>query len=69
MIKLKDDLLISQVKEMHYKLDINGKEIWVNRWSKWDELDTDGDTEIFKGKELLSEEEQEEVIDFVNDLD
>ena len=70
MIKLKDQLLINTEREEHFKVEINGKEVWVNKWHKIDnELAiTDGDTEIIKGEELLNEEEQEEVIDFVNQI-
>jgi len=70
MIKLTEQLLIAEKREVHYKLDFNGNEIWVNKWHEIDnELAmTDGDTEIIKGIELLSEEEQEEIIEFVNDF-
>jgi uncharacterized protein YlzI (FlbEa/FlbD family) len=70
-IKLKDRLLIGEKVEEHFKVEINEKEIWINRWKEIDnELAiTDGDIEIIKGEKLLTEEEKEEVIDYINDLD
>jgi len=69
-IKLKEQECVYSREENHYKLDVNGKEIWVMKWyenSNFPSI-TDGDTEIIKGKELLTEEEKKEAIDFVNDL-
>ena len=70
MIEKKEETIVSQAMERHFKIIINGKEVWVNKWYSTDEFNPcgEGDTEIFKGKELLTEEEQEEVIDFVNEL-
>jgi len=63
-----DEVIVSQQKETHYKLKINEKEICVSKYIKADNFDYENDTEIFKGKELLSEEEIDEVNDFINDL-
>jgi len=67
-IKLKEQIIVSQEKEIHFKLDINGKETYVSKYSKNDEFGVEGEVEIFKGKEFLSPEEQEEVLDFINEL-
>ena len=69
MIKLKDTLVVSQQIEKHFKVIINDKEVCVSKYNRDNEFGIEADMEIFKGKELLSEEEQEEVIDFVNDLE
>jgi len=70
MIKLKETALIFHKEETHYKFDVEGKEIWVSRHKEVDnELDIyENDVEIIKGQELLTEEEQEEVIELVGDL-
>ena len=70
MIEKKEETVISQAMERHFKILINGKEVWVSKWYSADKFNPcgEGDTEIFKGQDLLTEEEQEEVIDFVNDL-
>jgi len=66
-IKLKEQIIVSQEMERQFKLDINGKEILVSRWQITNEFETDGAIEIFKGKELLTKEEQEEVFNFVDE--
>jgi hypothetical protein len=66
-IKLKDKKSISRKEETHYKILINGKEVWVNKWFEDNEFGFEGDTEIFKGKELLNEEEQEAVLNYVEE--
>jgi hypothetical protein len=66
-IELKDKQTVARREEVHYKIVINGKEVWISKWQEYDEYGADGDTDIFKGIETLSEEEQEEVIDFVNE--
>ena len=68
MIELKDSLIVCQEKEEHFKIIINNKEIWVSKYSKCDEFGIEGDIEIFKGEELLSEEEKEEVINYIEDI-
>ncbi len=67
-ITVKETLLVYLKKETHYKLDVNGKEIWINKWQESDSdfSQADGDTEIIKGVKDLTEEQQEEVIEFVN---
>lgn len=50
--------------ETQWKIEINGKEVWV---TKWLDFDWCVDWEIFKGKELLTEDEQEIVVDWVNE--
>jgi hypothetical protein len=66
-IKLLDKKVIERKEEIHYKVIINGKEVWVSKWYEDSEFGFEGDTEIFKGQEALTEEEQEEVLDFVNE--
>lgn len=70
MIEKKEETIVSQSMERHFKIFINSKEVWVSKWYSTDEFNPcgEGDTEIFKGQELLTEGEQEEVIDFVNEL-
>ena len=66
-IKLKNKKLVVDEEEKHYKIVINGKEVWVTKWYREDEFGFNGDTEIFKGQELLTEEEQEAVLDYVSE--
>jgi hypothetical protein len=68
MIEVTNDVIVSSSMERHFKVAINGKEVYVSKWHKQDEFDTEGDIEIFKGAELLTEDEQEEVISFVENL-
>ena len=67
MIKIIRDEIIMQELEQHFEVEINGKRVFVSKYSKLDEFGIEGDTEIFKDKNKLSEDEQEEVIDFVNE--
>lgn len=69
-IKLTNEELIYLKSEKHYKLDVDGKEIWINKWKEEDPQFSvyDGDTAIIKGKELLTDDEIEEVLDFVSEL-
>jgi len=63
------DEIVTQEIEHHYEVEINGKRIYVSKYSKMDEFGTEANTEVFgKNKDKLTEEEQEEVIDFVNEL-
>lgn len=68
-IKIVESKLVCETVEEHFKVIVNGKEVWINKWHRSDnDLDQyDGDTEIYKGLELLTEEEQEAVIDYVNE--
>jgi len=66
-IKLTESRVISQKYEKHYKILINGKEVYVSKWFNDNEFGFEGDTEIFKGQELLTEEEQEAILNFVNE--
>lgn len=67
-IKIKETLVVSNEREEHYRLEIGNKEILVSRYIKSNEFGIENETEIFKGKELLTEEEQEEVIEFMENL-
>ena len=67
MIKLLGEQVVSERKETHYKFNINGKEILVSKWSEYDEFGADGDVDIFKGKELLTEEEEEQVLTYIEE--
>jgi len=64
-IELIERRLVAEKVEEHFKVKINGKEVWINKWYETDSDFTAGDSEIFKGEELLTEEEKEEVLDFV----
>jgi hypothetical protein len=68
-IEIKERKLVASRVENHYKVIINGKEVYVSRLCWFDEFDTDRETEIFKGQELLTDEEIDEVIEFVNDAE
>ena len=50
--------------EVQFDLDVNGKNVYV---AKWVDVDFCTDYEIFKGQELLTEDEEEEVVDFINE--
>jgi hypothetical protein len=67
-IKLLDEQIVSRRIEKHYKVEINGKEVLVSHYENFDEFDCENDTEIFKYKEPLTEDEKDEVLNFVNDL-
>jgi hypothetical protein len=62
--------LVTQEIERHYEVNINGKTVYVSKYSKIDEIGQEGNTEIFGGKDkdLLTEDEHEEVIAFVEEL-
>lgn len=66
-IKLQERKVVERKEETHYKVIINGKEVWVNKWYEDNEFGFEGDTEIIGGKELLTEEEQEVVLDYINE--
>ena len=67
MIKLLGEQLVSERKEVHYKLNINGKEVWVSQWNEYDEFGSEGDIDIFKGKELLTEDEKEQILTYIEE--
>lgn len=50
--------------ETHFEIEINGK---VIQFAKWVDDDFCTDYEFLKGKELLDEDEQEEVWDFIEE--
>jgi len=66
-IELKDTQIIQRKEETHYKIIINGKEVWVNKWFEDNEFGFEGATDFIKGQELLTEEEQEAILDYVNE--
>lgn len=68
-IKLKESLIVSSEKEVHLKLIVNNKEVWLSKYSKVDNFGTEADVDFLKGKELLNEEEEDAVMDFINDLE
>ena len=62
-IKIKEKEVVSYEKEVHYKVSVNGKEVWVTKWFSENNISGyEGDTEIFKGEELLTDEEKDAVI-------
>jgi hypothetical protein len=67
-VKLIDEMVVSRQIESHYKVEINGKEVCVSVYENFDEFDCEKDVEIFKGKELLTDDEEEIVLDFIEDL-
>lgn len=54
-----------------YTLEVDGKEIQVTKWHTEDEYTTEADWDYDNPDEVnsLSEETQEQLYDFVNDLD
>lgn len=68
MIELKDEIMVYTKEEKHYKLLINGKEVLISRWHECDDYNIDGSIDIFEGEKLLTEEEHDEVIDFIGSL-
>jgi len=66
-IELKNKQVIERKEETHYKIIINGKEVWVNKWFEDNEFGFEGATDFIKGQELLTEEEQEAILDYVNE--
>ena len=68
-IKLKESLIVREEREVHLKLKVNGKEVWLSKYSKLDDFGTEADVDFLKGKELLTEEEEDAVMDFINNLE
>ena len=66
-IELKETQMVARKIEIHYKVVINGKEVWVNKWEEFNELEIDAGIEFFQGEELLTEEEKEVVIEYIED--
>lgn len=50
--------------ESHFEIEINGK---IVQFAKWVDDDFCTDSEIFKGEELLDEDEYEEVQEFIDE--
>lgn len=50
--------------ESHFEIEINGK---IVQFAKWQDMDWMIDYEIFNGKELLNENEEEEVLEFIDE--
>jgi hypothetical protein len=71
MIELKEAKDIYTKVEKHFAVIINDKEVWINRYYEWDSEFgiSEGDIEIFKGEENLTEEEKEQVIEFIESID
>lgn len=69
-ISLERREMVSQEIEEHFEVTINEKTVWVSRYRKFGEhITPEAETEIFKGKEMLTEDEFEEVIAFVEEQD
>lgn len=68
-IELKEKEMVAHKTEYHYKIIVNGKEVWVNRWQNYDEFGMEGDTVIFKGEEKLTEEEKDEILNFMQEVE
>jgi hypothetical protein len=66
-IKIIREGVVTQEIEKHFEVEINKKRVCVSTYLKLDEFGQEGDTEIFKGKDLLTDKEQEQVIDFINE--
>lgn len=69
-ISLEKREVVSQEIEEHFEVTVNEKTVWVSRYSKFGEhISPEAETEIFEGKEMLSEEEEDEVMMFVEEQD
>jgi len=67
----KEDKMINIIRsekvsptEVHFEIEINGK---VIQFAKWVDDDFCTDYEFLKGEELLNDDEQEEVYDFIQE--
>ena len=69
MIKTIKEKIVYLEEVKHIKLEVNGKKIEIEKYAKQDEEFGyyDNDWSIIKGKNLLTEEEEDEVHDFVYD--
>jgi len=69
-ISLEKRGVVSQSIEEHFEVSINKKIVWVSRYSAFGEyIPLESETEIFKGKEMLTKDEVEEVVAFVEEQD
>jgi hypothetical protein len=50
--------------ESHFEIEINNK---VIQFAKWVDMDWCTDYEIFKGMEALTQDEHDDVIDFIDE--
>lgn len=50
--------------EAHYEIEINNKTV---QFAKWVDFDWNTDYEFILGKELLNEDEEEEVLEFISE--
>ena len=66
MIKKIEEETIYKRQEDVLTLKINGKQIKVNKYFISSDWENDSDFEVVEGKELLTEEEQDELWDFIN---
>lgn len=67
-IELDNKEIVEQRTETHYEVTVNGKTVWVSHFVSFGEhLETENETEIFKGEELLTDEEIEAVLDFIEE--
>ncbi len=67
-ISLERRKMVSQEIEEHFEITINEKTVLVSRYTKFKEhISSESEIEIFKGKDLLTEDEIDEVITFVED--
>ncbi len=62
--------IVEQKSEIHYEVIVNSKTVQVSRYVSFGEhISPEAETEIFQGKEMLTEDEFEEVIAFVEEQD
>ena len=68
-IKLISKFITTSKTTKHYELEINGKEVFLNKWWIDDEYEADSDYEFLnKSDKKLNKEELEFVEDYINDL-
>ena len=68
-IKLNSEFITTSRMTKQYELEINGKEVFLNKWWIDDEYEADSDYEFLdKSDKKLNKIELEEVKDYINDL-
>ena len=66
-IEVKESICVASKEEWHYKVIVNGKEILVSKWHDYNEMGAESGIDIFKGEGQLSQQERDEVWDYISD--
>jgi len=71
-MKITNEYLVSIRKSKDFTIELdNGKEIIINKWIVEDDNEVDNEWNFVEGQQIfdkLSEEEQDKVSDFINEL-